>query len=147
MPGTSQIAVCHKHKSIIIIGYTIGAMCMFFGGLGLFLLPLMGLLMIGVSVRFAVCQYIVYKYEYVVLTDSSVICHKGFFNSKTFSTPLSKIQSIGLERTFWDKMQGWHTIKIDTAGTGGIEFVFTQMENAEKFVSLVQQQIDRIQYH
>ncbi|MBD5083907.1 MAG: PH domain-containing protein [Clostridiales bacterium] len=127
-------------------GYILGVIVAIPGVLFLFFLPPMGLLMIGVAVWGISLRYIVYKYEYLELTDSSVICHKGFFNSKTFSTPLSKIQSIGLERTFWDKMQGWHTIKIDTAGTGGIEFVFTQMGNAEKFVSLVQQQIDRIQY-
>lgn len=94
-----------------------------------------------VSGLFALYIFISYKFNYIALTETSIVGHIGFIRSKKLSTPLSKVQSIGISNGLFGKIFGYHTITVSHAGTDVIDFVFKHMANAEKFSEKVNEYI------
>ena len=85
--------------------------------------------------------FISIKFTYLELTETKLIGHKGFIKSKTLTTPLSRVQDVGISNGLFGKIFGYHTISISSAGTAGTEFVFKNMANARAFSDAVQNAI------
>ena len=80
---------------------------------------------------------IMMKTTYLGMTETKIVGHTGFLRTRTLSTPLAKVQNIGLENGLFGKLLGYGTITISDAGSGVTEFVFKRMANAERFVEQV----------
>lgn len=85
--------------------------------------------------------YITYRTTYIAITETKIIGHMGFIKSKTMSTPLSKVQSIGLSNGLLGKIFGYHTVSVSHAGTDKIDFIFHHMAKAEDFSDKVNEYI------
>lgn len=85
--------------------------------------------------------YITYRTTYIAITETKIIGHMGFIKSKTMSTPLSKVQSIGLSNGLLGKIFGYHTVTVSHAGTDRIDFIFHHMAKAEEFSEKVNEYI------
>lgn len=140
-----KLCVCRKHWTAYIIPVTLVIICVITAFVGLGndgaegAAPAGALL--GFAVLIAICVLIDYKSEYIAITETKLIGHRGFIKSKTLSTPLSKVQSVGLSNGLLGKVFKYHTITVDNAGTGTTEFVFKRMANAQEFVDKVNERI------
>lgn len=88
--------------------------------------------------------FVTIKFTYIRLTESKVEGHVGFINSKTLSTPISKIQGIGLSNGLMGKIFRYHTILIDNAGTSKPEYKFKRMAHAKEFVNAVEREMEKV---
>ena len=146
MQTDKQLAVCRKHKNFLTNGYVLAGILAVVGLIFLIVFPILGILMFVVAIWGALYRNLLYKNEYLVLTEKNIIAYKGIFNTKKTITPLNRVQNIIFEQNISDRMYGYSTVKIDNAGTGRIEFIYKQMGNAEDFVSKVQEQINKTVY-
>ena len=86
--------------------------------------------------------FVRYMTNYLAVENNMLVGRVGFINSKKLSTPISKIQSIGLSNGLFGKVLGFHTITFSHAGTSGVDFTFPKMANAEGFVAEVNELIN-----
>lgn len=96
------------------------------------------ILIAGLAVLYIFIQH---KFNYIAVTEKSVVGHIGFIKSRTLSAPLSKIQNIGIGNGLFGKIFGYHTITVDNGGGDRIEFVFKNMAKAPEFVEFVQEKL------
>ena len=135
------IVVCRKHWTVFLWR---GIVAFIFLILGISDLSAETSISIPCFVIVIICfvtAFISYKTDYIGMTDSKIVGHKGFIRSKKISSPLSKVQNIEISNGLFGKIFKYHTIVIDNAGTGGKEFKFTQAANAEAFVNAVHERI------
>lgn len=85
-----------------------------------------------------------YKLTYISLTETKITGHKGIIKSATLSSPLSKIQDVGIGNGLFGKIFGYHTITLSTAGSSGPEYKFGCMAKAKAFVEAVEEQIKKV---
>ena len=97
------------------------------------------IMIIGVVIAFFI--WLAYRCEYIALTETSLIGHKGIFRSKTLSTPLNKVQSVGLSNGLLGKILRYHTVTVANAATGATEFVFFRMAKAQAFADAVNERL------
>jgi len=131
------IAVCRKHWSIFI-------------GRGLIALVWLGVLLqkqgnalyalvtFGIPLLLILDAVVEYKTNYIAITRTKIVAHMGFIRTQDFSTPLNKIQAIGLSSGLFGKLLGYHKITIDHAGTGRSEYQFDGMADAKDFVGVLE---------
>ena len=131
------IAVCKKHWSIFL-------------GRGLLALVIFGVLIqkqgntlyallnFGVPLLLIISAIVEYCTNYIAITRTKIVAHMGFIRTRDFSTPLNKIQAIGLSSGLFGKIFGYHKITIDHAGTGRSEYQFDHMANAKDFVGVLE---------
>ena len=136
------IAVCKKHWS-----------CMIWPGFIAFILVVAALGSIGhikedgpvivvlliIAAIVIVRAIVIHKTEYIALTKTKVVGHRGFIRSKTLTTPISKIQNVGISNGLLGKILGYHTVTLSDAGGSSTEYVFKKMANAKAFADAVQQ--------
>ena len=89
-------------------------------GFWLFLIPTIQA--IRATVKFCTTEYLV--------TDKNVMKKTGVFRTHTNQMPLSKIENIVVNYTFWGKVFNYGNITFSGANNNAIEFVF--VKNAEK---------------
>lgn len=85
-----------------------------------------------------------YECNWVAMTDTKVMVHKGIIKSKTQSIPLSKIQEVTVSNGLIGKIFGYHTITVEHGGGKGT--VCTRMAKAVDFADAVNDRIDRLAY-
>lgn len=131
------IAVCRKHWCLIL-------------GRGLLALiwfgvlaqkrgnALYNLLWFGVPLFLIISAIVEYSTNYISLTRTKVVIRKGFIKTSDDIVPLNKIQAVSLSSGLFGKIFGYHTIKIDHAGTGRTEIDFGHMANAKDFVGVLE---------
>lgn len=136
------IATCRKHWTAFLIPGLVAFLFLIFGIIGLLSgIPGMAVAMFAVVLICALYIFISYKCDYIALTETRLVGKIGFIRSKELSTPLSKVQTIGVENGLLGKIFRYHTIVIANAGTDETEFVFNHMAGAKQFVSKVQHQL------
>ena len=91
----------------------------------------------GVFVFLTIDGIIEYITTYIACTETMLVGRIGMLFTKTLSTPLNKVQSVGLSSDPIGKLLGYYTVTIANAGSGEAEYVFTMMHNAEDFVNIV----------
>ena len=92
-----------------------------------------GLIALAVVLALAVVSFFTIREEYIAVNPKEVIGHKGFINSRTLRSPLSKVQGVEIDNGIFGKMFGYHNIIVTTAGTSGAEYVFKMMKSAKQF--------------
>ena len=144
MKKEKRIAECRLHWTAFIVkGFFIALFVMiglveliyFAGNVGF------ALFFFAVAAIIFGYAYITYKTTYIAMTESTIIGHTGFIKSKIMSTPLSKVQSIGLSNGLLGKIFGYHTVTVSHAGTDRIDFVFERMAKGEEFSAKVNEYI------
>ncbi len=77
-------------------------------------------------VGFALLQWVSRLY---VLTNRRILRLTGIFNVDLFECPLTKIQNTYLTLAWYERLTGVGTISFATAGTGGIEASWSNVNN------------------
>ena len=144
MGKETYVAVCRKHWSVFlgrgfwtILFLSIAGYC-FFSTSESEDMKFAGYICLVVAAVFLISAIISYRSEYLALTESKLIGHIGFIKSKKLSTPINRIQNVGISNGLFGKIFNYHTITIDNAGTGNTEFVFKRMANAKAFAEKVE---------
>lgn len=136
------ICVCRPHW-VGYLGRILLAAALVVGGIALgqysavmtgVALAVAAVLLIGVVIKV--------KTTYLELTETRIIGHIGFINSKTLSTPLSRVQNIGLSNGLAGKLFGYHTITVSDAGSSATEYKFRNMAGAQAFVDAAQERMN-----
>lgn len=94
----------------------------------------------AVAAFFGLWAYVKYSFDYLELTSTEVVQHKGFINSTRIACPLASIQNIGYGNGLWGKVFRYHNVIIDNAGTGKAEYKWRCMSNVPEFVEAVKMQ-------
>ncbi len=80
----------------------------------------------GARLGFALLQWVSRLY---VLTNRRIMRLRGIFNVDLFECQLTKIQNTYLTMTWYERLAGLGSISFATAGTGGVEASWTDVNN------------------
>jgi uncharacterized membrane protein YdbT with pleckstrin-like domain len=113
-------------------------------------LPILGTRMIvqgalalaAARMGFAMLQWVSRLY---VLTNRRVMRLSGILNIDLFECPLTKIQNTYLTLAWYERLTGLGTISFATAGTGGVEASWTNVNNPLELHERVRSAIHRAQ--
>ena len=145
MQKENLVALCRPHWACFM-GRWIVALLFFLTGAGSFSSEGANgadaaLLSFAVSGFCIVSALILMKTTYLGMTQTKIVGHRGLIRTKTLSTPLAKVQNVGIESGLFGKLLGYGTVTISDAGGVATEFVFKRMAHAEEFVEKVQDAI------
>lgn len=98
----------------------------------------------GARVGFALLQWVSRLY---VLTNRRVIRLRGIFNVELFECQLHKIQNTYLTMSWYERPAGLGSISFATAGTGGIEATWQNLNNPMEIHERIRSAIHRAQKH
>lgn len=70
----------------------------------------------------------------IEVEDGMVYGKVGIFNKSTQNSPISRIQSVRVDRSFWSRIFGYGDVKITTAGDG---YVYKGIANPEKVRNVI----------
>ncbi len=96
----------------------------------------------GARVGFALLQWVSRLY---VLTNRRIMRLKGIFNVDLFECQLGRIQNTYLTLAWYERLAGLGSISFATAGTGGIEATWTNLNNPLEIHERVRSAIHRAQ--
>jgi uncharacterized membrane protein YdbT with pleckstrin-like domain len=94
----------------------------------------------GARVGFALLQWVSRLY---VLTNRRIMRLRGIFNVDLFECQLTKIQNTYLTMAWYERLAGLGSISFATAGTGGIEASWTNLNSPMEFHERVRSAINR----
>jgi uncharacterized membrane protein YdbT with pleckstrin-like domain len=103
---------------------------------GSFVLLLVGAALIGFGV-------LTRNATEMAVTNKRVVIKTGLVSRETVELLLSKIESIGVNESFWGRMLGYGTVVV--RGTGGTPEPFDRVAHPLEFRRQVQQQIEKLQ--
>ena len=75
----------------------------------------------------------------MAVTNRRVLIKTGMGSRRTLDMMLSRVESIGVEETFWGRMLGYGSVVV--RGTGGTPESFVMIANPQEFRRNVQEQI------
>ncbi len=85
--------------------------------------------------------FLYFQNRYIHVEDEVLTVRQGVLTSKMSVIPFNKIDEIKTQYTLFDRVLGIGTIMIDTAGTSGVEVVFSNVpqESINAFLGLFRQ--------
>jgi uncharacterized membrane protein YdbT with pleckstrin-like domain len=75
------------------------------------------------------------------VTNKRVLIKTGLGNRRTLDVMLSRVESIGVEESFWGRMLGYGSVR----GTGGTPESFVMISHPQEFRRSVQAQIGHVE--
>lgn len=133
---TTQIMECHHHWFVMAWRIIVA---LFFVDVAITTAPT-PIIFYALAALFGLWAYIKYSFDYLELTSTEVVQHKGFINSTRIACPLASIQNIGYGNGLWGKVFRYHNVIIDNTGTGKAEYNWRCMSNVPEFVEAVKAQ-------
>jgi uncharacterized membrane protein YdbT with pleckstrin-like domain len=79
----------------------------------------------------------------MAVTNKRVLIKTGLGNRRTLDIMLSRVESIGVEETFWGRMLGYGSVTV--RGTGGTPESFVMISHPQEFRRSVQAQIGHVE--
>lgn len=79
----------------------------------------------------------------MAVTNKRVLIKTGLGNRRTLDLMLSRVESIGVEETFWGRMLGYGSVTL--RGTGGTPESFVMISRPQEFRRSVQAQIGHVE--
>lgn len=79
----------------------------------------------------------------MAVTNKRVLIKTGLGNRRTLDLMLSRVESIGVEETFWGRMLGYGSVTL--RGTGGTPESFVMISHPQEFRRSVQAQIGHVE--
>lgn len=99
-------------------------------------------IVVGVFVLLALpFQYLRIDHTDYVVTNRSLYVKTGILSTNIESVDLDRIQNTEFTQSFWGTRLGFGTIEISTAGTGGADVTFDDVEDARA----VREELTRVQ--
>ena len=137
MNKNDYLVVCRKHWFVFVWPGVIALFCILIGiGAGEISTAI---IFIVIAVLVIARPIIIYHTDYIAVTPTKVVAHKGLIRSTRLSAPISKIQNVGIGNGLFGKIFRYHTITIDNAGTGKTEFVFRNATNALELERVIEE--------
>lgn len=87
-------------------------------------------------------SYIRLKYTRYVLTDSAVYVQRGWLTDRVTRVPVDTIQSIEYSQKIAERVLGFGTIEVSTAGSDGVELAFESVSNPSSVHTDINEQIE-----
>jgi uncharacterized membrane protein YdbT with pleckstrin-like domain len=78
----------------------------------------------------------------MAVTNKRVLIKTGLGNRRTLDIMLSRVESIGVEESFWGRMLGYGSVTV--RGTGGTPESFVMISHPQEFRRSVQAQIGHV---
>lgn len=79
----------------------------------------------------------------MAVTNKRVLIKTGLGNRRTLDIMLSRVESIGVEESFWGRMLGYGSVTV--RGTGGTPESFMMISHPQEFRRSVQAQIGHVE--
>jgi uncharacterized membrane protein YdbT with pleckstrin-like domain len=79
----------------------------------------------------------------MAVTNKRVLIKTGLGNRRTLDLMLSRVESIGVDETFWGRMLGYGSVTL--RGTGGTPESFVMISHPQQFRRSVQAQIGHVE--
>lgn len=132
---------CRKHPMAYVIDFIVMAM---FVALGMYILSIskenddkimnaVGMAVIIYGALSFILSFLRNITEYIAITPEGVTGKKGLLFSDLLKSPVGRIQDVGIRNGPLGKIFNYSTISVATAGTGGKEFMFTDMRHGKEF--------------
>lgn len=102
--------------------------------------PWVALVLIPVGLLWMGYAYVRHRATRYAITTNEVYRKEGLFSRQVTSLRLDRVQNTSFEQSFLERLLSYGDVRIDTAGTGGIEIVFKAVSNPQKVSSLLTEQ-------
>jgi uncharacterized membrane protein YdbT with pleckstrin-like domain len=79
-----------------------------------------------------------------VLTTEEAYAKRGLVSRTVRNVRLDRVQNTGFSQSFLQRLVGVGSVHLDTAGTGGTEFVLSAVPDPQYVNGLVTEQLDRV---
>ena len=79
----------------------------------------------------------------MAVKNKRVLIKTGLWNRRTLDVMLSRVESIGVEESFWGRMLGYGSVTV--RGTGGTPESFVMISHPQEFRRSVQAQIGHVE--
>ena len=102
-----------------------------------------GVALIGIAVVALAWGFTKRNATEMAVTNKRVLIKTGLGNRRTLDVMLSRVESIGVEETFWGRMLGYGSVTV--RGTGGTPESFVMISHPQEFRRSVQAQIGHVE--
>lgn len=130
MSGTNK-TYYHSKKALIYYLITVAIFTLITFGIA-----------IVITLPVAIYLFIVYKKNYLEVTDKSVILHKGVLNTTELEIPLSKINNIAVRQMYDERFFKYGKVVI-LAGNSLLGEVFGWVDNPKEIKDVIMDLVDK----
>ena len=89
------------------------------GGAQPWLLGLIALVAGVILVKWAIWPFLVWRYTLHIITTRRLILRSGVFNRQGHDMPLTRLNDVSFQHTFWERILGCGTLVVESAGERG----------------------------
>lgn len=107
-------------------------------------LSLVGAVVVLVGLLVVVAAFVRTRTRAYVLTTEEAYARRGLLSRTVRNVRLDRVQNTGFRQSLTGRLVGVGTVYLDTAGTGGTEFVLSSIPDPDRVNGLVTEQLDRI---
>jgi uncharacterized membrane protein YdbT with pleckstrin-like domain len=80
---------------------------------------LIGVVAGAILLRWAIWPFLVWRYTLHIITTRRLILRSGVFNRQGHDMPLSRLNDVSFQHTFWERLLGCGTLVVESAGERG----------------------------
>jgi len=100
---------------------------------------LIGIVSSAIVLKWAVWPFLVWRHRLHIVTTRRLILRSGVFNRQGHDMPLSRLNDVSFQHTFWERILGCGTLVVESAGERG-QLTLTDIPKVE----LVQRTLYRL---
>ncbi|MFC7190232.1 PH domain-containing protein [Halocatena marina] len=126
----------------------IGSIVVGIGIVGIVLLPGLWLLLPSALVLIGAIYagVTIYKHRKVryLITSTELYKKTGVFSKSVINLRLDRIQNTSFDQTFYQRLLGYGTVHIETAGTDGTDLVLESVNNPEHVMGRITECLEKV---
>ncbi len=133
-PPVPELTVtCQTASVFVVLRVIVIAIIAIFGLVAIAASPVLGLFILICDAVWGIYEILVMRSCTVTISGGVVTGKTGILHTKKLTSPVSKVQDVGISNGILGKLFGYHTIIISTAGSDHAEYTYRHMGNAEAF--------------
>ena len=103
-----------------------------------------GLAVVLLGVVFGVVTYLRFRAIEYLITTSELYRKRGLFSRSVRNLRLERVQDSGFQQSAVQRLLGYGTVHVSTAGGGGVELRFRDVPDPEAVNGRITRQLDRV---
>lgn len=118
---TALIVLIVVAASIFFLNKIISSEMLLYGNVGI----------IALGIGYCIIKYIAMKFEKITIMDNGIRYTRGILSKKEYIFPYSKISETSFHQSFFERIVGCGTIKVDTPGGSEMAMVVREIAKVD----------------
>ena len=103
-----------------------------------------GIAVVGLGVALTVASYLRFRAVEYLITSAELYRKQGLLSRSVRNLRLDRVQDSGFEQGALQRLLGYGTVRVSTAGGGGVEMRFRAVPDPEAVNARITRQLDRV---